>query len=299
MDHTTCSNCNLPGKTATVRCLDCEEFYCPTFHASHNSFKAMKDHKVVNIEDLRAGKIVLPVTSSKGRKCEDHDDETKKFYCQTCRMTICRDCIILNHRDHQYVSLKEASKKEVSKLKDLAKESQDLKDKCRDAIRKTEDVGKTLADASKEVRRSLQRVKNEYQKQLDAIFKKHEAELESLEVRRVEELDRIKGALQTTLAKVENACDLTGKTTEIGSDYDIISMYPTLSASLEELNRKTSVVPASPALGYIGLREPRKVEILDALTIVEGIDTVRDEWTKVEQFDTDKLGPYAFAVQAD
>ncbi|XP_072042348.1 E3 ubiquitin-protein ligase TRIM56-like [Amphiura filiformis] len=77
MKDAVCGNCNLTKK-ATAYCLGCEEFFCQTCHTAHDTLKTHKDHKVVSIEDVRSGKVILPVTAE-DQKCKDHDGETKKF----------------------------------------------------------------------------------------------------------------------------------------------------------------------------------------------------------------------------
>ncbi|XP_072041560.1 uncharacterized protein [Amphiura filiformis] len=293
-----CGNCNL--KKATSYCMDCKEFFFQTCRTAHDTLKANKDHKIISIDDLRSGKVMLPITPSEDQMCKDHEGETKKFYCVTCGKLICRDCcIVLGHRQHQVISLKEASQKQVEKLKDLSRGSEDLKKKCRNALKKTENVEKSLAIASRDVKKNLERVKNEYYKQVDAIFKKHEVDARSVEVKNAKELGHIKEKLQTTLAKLDSACDLATRVTQTGSNYDITSVFPTLSASLEELNEMTEPEAASELLGYVGFKAPAKVNIPDLFSVL----AVKpgDKWVQSGKFST-KPGlehPWGIAVNKD
>ncbi|XP_072042349.1 E3 ubiquitin-protein ligase TRIM56-like [Amphiura filiformis] len=223
MKDAVCGNCNL--KKATSYCLDCKEFFCQTCHIAHDTLKTHKDHQVVSIEDVRSGNVMLPVTASEDQKCKDHD-ETKKFYCETCEKPICRDCIMLGHLQHQYISLKNASKQQVATLKELCKGSEDKKNECVNTIKKTEAFQKRLAAASKEATKNMERVQNEYHRQVDAIFKNHEVNARSVEVQKAKELDHIKHNLQTTLDKLESACDLTTKITKW--DQTMISLQSSL-----------------------------------------------------------------------
>ncbi|XP_072041319.1 E3 ubiquitin-protein ligase TRIM71-like [Amphiura filiformis] len=299
-----CGNCNL--KKATSYCMDCKEFFCQTCNATHNALKTHKDHQVVSIEDVRSGKVMLPVTASEDQKCKDHDGETKKFYCETCGKLVCRDCIMLGHCQHQVISLEEASEKQVAKLKDLSKGSEDLRKECKVAIKKTEDVEKSLAAASKEVKKNLERVRNEYYKQVDAILKKHEVDARSVEVKNAKELGHIKETLQTTLAKLESACDLATRVTQTGSDYDITSVFPTLSASLEEMNEMTKPEAASVSLGYVEFRAPDTVDIPDVFSVLSIkpqtlVLKPGDKWVQSGQFST-RPGlryPWGIAVNKD
>ena len=38
------------------------------------------------------------------------------LYCQTCEMTICRECIIADHREHKYSKIQDVSLEEKNSL---------------------------------------------------------------------------------------------------------------------------------------------------------------------------------------
>ncbi|XP_072042776.1 uncharacterized protein [Amphiura filiformis] len=248
MKDAVCGNCNL--KKATSFCLVCEEFFCQTCHTTHDTLKTHKDHQAVNIEDVRTGKVMLPVIASEDLKCKDHEDEIKKFYCESCVKLICRDCIMLGHHQHEVISLKEVSEKQVAKLKELSKESEELKEDYKDAIKKTEDVLKNIAAASKEVKKNIERIKNAYHKQINTIVNKHKVYFKSVEAQNDKELLHIKDNLQTLLAQLDSACDLATAITQTGSGHDITSVFPTSSASLDDLNEITQPVGVSASPSY-------------------------------------------------
>ncbi|XP_072041221.1 E3 ubiquitin-protein ligase TRIM71-like [Amphiura filiformis] len=292
-----CGNCNL--KKATSYCMDCKEFFCQTCLTAHDTLKSHKTHKIVSVEDLRSGRVMLPVTASEHQKCKDHEGETKKLYCVTCGKPICTECIALDHRQHQYISLKEASEKQVAELKDLSRGSEVLKMAYKKAITETDAVKKNLTRSVSDVRKNLQKIKGEYQRKLDAIFQKHRADVDSLEIQRVQELDRNREQLQRTLAKLENVCDLATRVTQTGSDYDVTSVFPTLSASLMEVNQMTKPVAASQFLGYVGFKAPDVIDIPDLFSVWS--IKPDDKWVQSGEFRT-KPGlqkPYGIAVNKD
>ena len=178
----------------------------------------------------------------------------------------------------------------------LSKTNEDLKNKCIDAIKKTEDVERNLDANVKEVKKHLQQVKNEYCKEVDAVFKKHEDSVDTLKVQRAVKLGRVKEGLQTALAKVENIHDLITEITQKGSDYDIATTYSTLSASLEELYLMTKPTPASMQLGHVFLKKPSRLnfqlKIPDELEIVTG-----DMWTLTREFKTKSELEYPWALR--
>ncbi|XP_072042210.1 tripartite motif-containing protein 2-like [Amphiura filiformis] len=297
VQDSVCGNCNL--KKATTYCMDCKEFFCQTCLSAHDTLKANKDHKIVSVEDLHFGKVMLPVAASEDQKCKDHEGETKKLYCVTCDKPICTECIVLDHRQHQFISLKKASEKQVAQLKDLARGSEVLKVEYKKAITGTEAVTKNLIRSASDVRKNLQKIKGEYQRKLDAIFQKHGADVDSLEIQRVQKLDRNQEQLQTTLAKLENACDLATRVTQTGSDYDITAVFPTLSASLTEMNEMAKPVATPEFLGYVGFKAPDTVDIPDLFSVLSV--NPGDKWVQSGQFSTMPAlkEPYGIAVNKD
>lgn len=294
-DVILCSNCSRPEKEATVRCLDCKEYFCCTCQTFHDGLKAMKDHTLVHVEDPRSGQNVTSMTTVKDQKCLDHDGKAKRFYCQTCEKPICIDCTVLNHRQHQRISLKDASKMQVAKLLDLVKKGEDSKKKCMNAINKTDKVAEDLNAASKDAKKKLHEIKSKYQQQLDAIFKNHETDVDLLESQRAMKLADIKKYLEIQLAKVENACELAANVTHMGSEYDIASIYPTLSASLEEIVLTTEpdfVRIGERLLGSFDEETIMKRKFLNVVSLVKGVT-----WVWTGQFST--FSPFGISLNQE
>jgi transcription initiation factor IIF auxiliary subunit len=49
-------------------------------------------------------------------RCQKHEDEVIKLYCKTCQETICRDCTIVDHRQHDYVFARDVSQEKKDEL---------------------------------------------------------------------------------------------------------------------------------------------------------------------------------------
>ncbi|XP_072042738.1 E3 ubiquitin-protein ligase TRIM56-like [Amphiura filiformis] len=268
--YTQCYNCNLPDKKAVVRCLDCEEFFCQTCHTYHDSFKAMQDHNIVSIDAFQPECTVQPSAKKGDRKCKDHEGESKKFYCETCKKPVCRDCIVMKQhcRDHDYVTMKEASKEQAARLVQLAKEAEDLKKKYQDAIEETEAIEGRLTTSSKNAEKRVDDIKNQHLQMVTAVYDKYKAELRKKKDNNSVKIRQSKKELETSKAKVENTCALANKITQMGSDYDIASLYPTLSASLEELNEMTKPETADDILIYVSVEEIRKLKVPDVVSVL-------------------------------
>ena len=43
----------------------------------------------------------------KRQHCPEHEDELLKLYCKTCKKVICRDCVLVTHKEHEYAFVRE------------------------------------------------------------------------------------------------------------------------------------------------------------------------------------------------
>jgi len=83
--------------------------------------KALRSHHVKEI-----GKFKPSDARDYARRanvCKQHDDEVR-FYCEKCVICICRDCAILDHRDHNIVSLDNGLKNKKSQIENKMQEVQ-------------------------------------------------------------------------------------------------------------------------------------------------------------------------------
>ena len=114
-----CGECEEEGTIETY-CTDCQNYLCRGCVEAHKKFKAYRGHKVVPILELN----VATLQSGQVQYCSTHKDETLKLFCETCMALVCRDCILVEHREHQYTFVKDACTKVTKQLRDLSKDVQ-------------------------------------------------------------------------------------------------------------------------------------------------------------------------------
>lgn len=108
-----CMGCedNVP---ASFFCLECSEWLCDQCTQAHKRVKITKDHtieaKEVALMRSEDGPIhVDNKTVHPAFMCQIHPMEQLKLYCCTCHKMTCRDCQLLEHKDHKYQFLQEAA----------------------------------------------------------------------------------------------------------------------------------------------------------------------------------------------
>ena len=97
-------------------CCDCQHYLCCDCIQIHKKFKSFRGHTAIPIEDLDAATL----QSSQTQYCTKHKSEPLKLFCNICQKVVCRDCTLLDHRQHDYMFAEDARKEVESKVKALS-----------------------------------------------------------------------------------------------------------------------------------------------------------------------------------
>ncbi|XP_015197734.2 E3 ubiquitin-protein ligase TRIM33 isoform X2 [Lepisosteus oculatus] len=100
-----CTSCE-DNATAVGFCVECGEWLCKTCIEAHQRVKFTKDHKIRKKEDVSSESV-----GTSGQRpvfCPVHKQEALKLFCETCDRLTCRDCQLLEHKEHRYQFLEEA-----------------------------------------------------------------------------------------------------------------------------------------------------------------------------------------------
>ncbi|KAF5907760.1 E3 ubiquitin-protein ligase TRIM33-like, partial [Clarias magur] len=98
-------------------CKECEEALCSDCVSAHQRVKVTRNHTVIPEETQSGLRTSL--------RCTAHKQERLKFFCVTCGQLTCRDCQLIDHRNHSFSLLEEAvvtQKDHLMKLLDRIKE---------------------------------------------------------------------------------------------------------------------------------------------------------------------------------
>lgn len=48
--------------------------------------------------------------------CPNHPDEKLRFWCQNCKIPVCRDCILLRHQSHTSTEMTEIAQEQANEV---------------------------------------------------------------------------------------------------------------------------------------------------------------------------------------
>ncbi|XP_030845795.1 uncharacterized protein LOC115925891 [Strongylocentrotus purpuratus] len=210
---------------------------CTTCLDIHNKWPPLGKHRVVSVEDVREGRVVL----EKEVYCQEHKADKKKHLCNdvciTCKKFICLRCRLLNHENkgHTVQNTEEynaSTKNEIESLQARGKMKVTpikvrlfcIKNQEKRVIDhfdgNTEVINKTY-------RESLNKL-NEWKASLDN-------QLDAQKVKLYKRLDEMQDVDERMITSIESASVLAGNSMKAPLEDDIIVIRDTLSGELKNV----------------------------------------------------------------
>ena len=86
-------------------CNDCKAFICELCKLVHTKWPELQEHVITKVNEIKTNlaekTLSIPLVRKHPKKCEKHQDETLKIFCEECEIVICRDCIMEDHKTHE------------------------------------------------------------------------------------------------------------------------------------------------------------------------------------------------------
>ncbi|XP_076738429.1 E3 ubiquitin-protein ligase TRIM21-like [Maylandia zebra] len=202
-----CDVCTGTRLKALKSCLVCQTSYCQTHLEPHLTLKGLKRHQLVDaVENLE------------GRMCTKHD-KLLELFCKTDQTCVCVLCSVLDHKNHEFVPLREEYEGKKAELEKTEAEIQQMIQKRRLKIQEITESVKMSKDAAdrqkaegvqvltalmesverrlKELMKEIEDKQEATEKQAEGLIKDLEQEISELMERssEVEQLSRSEGHL--------------------------------------------------------------------------------------------------------
>ncbi|KAM8860413.1 transcription intermediary factor 1-alpha-like [Synchiropus picturatus] len=196
VDGTTqlCMTCDDHSEASSF-CVNCSEYLCGACVEAHRRVKFTRDHKLRPKSDAAAAEV----SSQRPMFCDSHRQEALKLYCETCDLLTCRDCQLLQHKDHRYQFLADAVQSLRQHLESM---TQQLQEKQR-----------LIEEVSHSVQERLQRVsqnRSSVRKQITASVCSLVEQINRKEKQLIHQLEAVTQEQQSVLLKQqEDVADLS------------------------------------------------------------------------------------------
>nr|XP_028590388.1 E3 ubiquitin-protein ligase TRIM33 isoform X5 [Podarcis muralis] len=170
-----CTSCE-DNSSAVGFCVECGEWLCKTCIEAHQRVKFTKDHMIRKKEDVSSEAV--GASGQRAVFCPVHKQEQLKLFCETCDRLTCRDCQLLEHKEHRYQFLEEAFQNQKGAIENLLAKLLEKKNYVNFAATQVQNRIKEVNETNKRVE---QEIKVAIFTLINEINKKGKALLQQLE----------------------------------------------------------------------------------------------------------------------
>ena len=142
-----CDRCvKKANGAATAFCCNCCLFLCSSCQEDHQWWRETVSHELVSVGEKKTGMDSKTKIPRKPAMCIEHPNEELKFYCDTCQCLVCRDCIVIEHKEHSQSYSIIAAEKEKEALGMTLQEAEDAITTLETAVTSRENIKKQVED---------------------------------------------------------------------------------------------------------------------------------------------------------
>lgn len=249
-----CELCNS-GDPAVSRCTNCKVFmceYCVTAHKRINTFHGHQFLTLLEVKNLGSKALAKPAF------CTKHADEALKLYCDTCQKTICRDCTIVDHRDHKYNFVADVAERERKAVEAVLQETKAKDVAVEEGLKAVKDMESRVQFKIVEVSKDVDVFFDEQVKTLEEMRANLKLEVKTQGQAKLKALSNQEEMLALSLAQLRNSTDFVEKALRDGNDLELLSIKQQLIQRLAQLN--TSQLQCTPCNSdYLKLKMNRRI----------------------------------------
>ena len=286
-DSSFCEICKCRGRHETFKCVVCVKSMCSSCVKAHDAF--FENHQIKSPSewrDLDLNEIFAQIPEF----CSRHRDEKLKFFCNSCDLSICRDCRLGEHFTHECSELSQKVTEAKKNITDLQISVDEMRCNCYKNIAKLDD---TKACIIKDNNNEIQRLNDERHRAISFLndhFNKIEEDIKQSNQGTMEAIDASLEDQKTRRVKLDNISDIANKTLKYARQGDTITTMLSLRRIVTETknmgnkcNFPNAVVPKFESIA--NLKSLEDFKNLGKLKIPksEDSDRVLDKSPKVSQ----------------
>nr|AAL25460.1 LD39167p [Drosophila melanogaster] len=122
-------SCGWCEVSASIRCLECNEFMCNDCLREHRNSPLSSNHSIVSLPtpigaSPTGGSSVNAQTPPSGNFICDIHNEMLRYVCDYCRKLVCQCCTLHEHKEHSYASIQSFMVGSKEKLEGAIESSQ-------------------------------------------------------------------------------------------------------------------------------------------------------------------------------
>ncbi|KAK3751074.1 hypothetical protein QZH41_010958 [Actinostola sp. cb2023] len=230
-----CNNCDSK-EVAKGKCFDCDTFVCDFCITLHQRLSKWKDHQVKTFEEIKITGI--PAAMEKNLFCGKHKGKKQKLFCKTCEEMICRNCTIIDHKDHDICFIVDIAQEHKEKLTKEIKTTSATKEKVEVSLKLVQVMKKR---AKENLVNTEKRIDDVINKQIRALEEKRinlKQESRDMTATKMKNLTAQEDDLVMHMTGLKSAIEFTENVLSKGSNSNVLSMSKQVVHRLYQLSAK-------------------------------------------------------------
>lgn len=227
-----CEHCHS-GDPAISHCSNCCVYMCEFCVTAHKRIIGTKDHKILSLEEVRRLGTKIP---KKPATCGKHIGETLKLFCKTCQRIICRDCTIVDHREHNYIFAAEVAAKEREILRGVLQETKRQECVVEEGLKVVQAMENRVHDKAATVNEDVDAFFDRQVKELEHLRADLKREVSMQEQGKCTQLRRQREKLLFFLVRLKCGIKFCDQAMADGDDVALLSVKNQIVQRLSKLN---------------------------------------------------------------
>ncbi|CAG9762923.1 unnamed protein product [Ceutorhynchus assimilis] len=227
-----CTGCKHKKLDAVARCVDCANFLCSNCVMAHQFMHCFEGHRVQSL-DLKEDKVL----DKNAMQCPRHKIEIIKYYCRTCSVPICKECLNLEHPSglHEYELISEAAPKQIEAIHHAVGEAKVRATDIRNTLKNVEHSGSRLQVQYHKAQNEIQETFQFYRSMLEERKCELLKELESVFSAKQLQLTVATQKGQETVDQIYKTCEFVERLNKCANVVEILMFRKLLDAKLNSL----------------------------------------------------------------
>ena len=264
-----CDSC-IEGE-AIASCCECGGFFlCKNCLSVHKKLPSTKGHSMLSLNQLI--QLDTAAAASKSLLCQRHPQEPLKLYCEDCEALVCRDCVLVRHKLHNYNFVDDIIEEEKERLQDVTlEELAEILTSTKEAISGVEQMQAKVLSCNDQ---HVAQLNKTFQEIADMLNNRKTTFL--VKVRQITEddlcpLQKQQEDLVTLKEKIKSCHDFTQKTLHDGTSTEIMSAKKQMlerTKHLQELHGSSPMAPVTEPSTTVFYQMDKIKEVVNSLGVV-------------------------------
>ena len=234
-EEVKCESCSRQSSIAF--CKNCRHYICERCAESHKFMSVFSNHEVLSISSLlthfkKSEASRVPI-EAQDLKCHKHTNEPLKLYCYTCYQLVCRDCTLIDHKEHKYAFIVDAIPRCKSSIKVKVESLQNLSCGLKTASKLLTESEKKLQDHNVATIKAIDDAHNKIVVKLQQKSKELKAVTAKMINSSQEDIVSQKKNIDLAVGEVDSLYDFLSRNLERATDQELFSLLKQMSDQAE------------------------------------------------------------------